>query len=196
MKYLENFNKYKNNDNLPLNKKVNDWLIYLDENYPISVFENMKTIQISGKMFYLSGPYSIKSKLKEKLFLDIKYYADDYGSVVHIPSLRKAIKIWIDKNSTVNENINNFDIDFAIAKIKEHFSFEKVKKMLDKEILEWTPESESETFYSEHSNGEAEDTIITHMIDWYHSKYPSEFSDKIIDSLRTEVQNMFEFLKY
>ena len=96
-----------------------------------------------------------------------------------------------------NENNSDFDVDFAIAKIQEQFSFDKVKQMLDKEVLEWTPEDEEGSYYSEHSNGEAEDAIITHLIDWYSSKYPSSYSsDESEDTLREAIQKTYDFLKY
>ena len=95
-----------------------------------------------------------------------------------------------------NENIDTFDVDFAIAKIQEQFPFEKVKEMLDKEVLEWTPEDEDGSYYSEHSNGEAEDAIITHLIDWYSSKYPSSYSDENEDTLRESIQKTYNFLNY
>jgi len=203
MKYLEKFNKY--NDPLgkiPLDMQINNWIKYLDENYPVSIFRNMKTIQVSDKTQYLSEPFLTKSRLKNKLFLDIKYNADEKGSVIHEPSLRRAIKDWIDKNSTINENKNEFDVDFAIAKIKEHFTFDKVKQMLDKEVLEWTPEDEDGSYYSDHSNGEAEDAIITHLIDWYSIKYPSGYSEESEDAnsnystLRQAIQKTYNFLNY
>lgn len=95
-----------------------------------------------------------------------------------------------------NENIDTFDVDFAIAKIKEHFTFDKVKQMLDEEVLEWTPEDEDGSYYTEHSNGEAEDVIITHLIDWYSSKYPSGYSDENEEVLREAIQKEYNFLNY
>jgi hypothetical protein len=95
-----------------------------------------------------------------------------------------------------NENNSEFDVDFAIAKIQEKFPFDKVKQMLDKEVLEWTPEDEDGSYYSEHSNGEAEDAIITHLIDWYSNKYPSSHSDDSDDILREAIQKTYNFLNY
>ena len=96
-----------------------------------------------------------------------------------------------------NENNSELDVDFAIAKIQEQFPFDKVKQMLDKEVLEWTPEDEDGSYYSEHSNGEAEDAIITHLIDWYSSKYPSSsYSDESEDTLREAIQKTYNFLNY
>ena len=157
----------------------------------------MKTIEVSGKNQYLSGPILVKSRLVDKLFYDIKYDADEKGSVIHEPSLRKAIKIWIDKHSKLNESLESFDVDFAIAKIKEQFPFQKVKEMLDKEVLEWSPEDEDSSYYSENSNDEAEDAIITHLIDWYLSKYPiSFFSFDNEYDLSDAIQKEYNFLSH
>jgi hypothetical protein len=72
MKYLENFNKYNHPlGKLPLQDQVQNWVQYLDDNYPISLFRNMKTIEVSGKNQYLSGPILVKSRLVDKLFYDI-----------------------------------------------------------------------------------------------------------------------------
>jgi hypothetical protein len=68
--------------------------------------------------------------------------------------------------------------------------------MLDKEVLEWTPEDEDGSYYSDHSNGEAEDAIITHLIDWYSIKYPSGYSDGSEDTLRQSIQKTYNFLNY
>ena len=95
-----------------------------------------------------------------------------------------------------NESVETFDVYFAIAKIMEQFPFEKVKEMLDKEVLEWTPEDEDGSYYSEHSNGEAEDAIITHLVDWYSSKYPSSYSDDNEEILREAIQRSYNFLNY
>jgi hypothetical protein len=198
MKYLENFNKYNHPlGKLPLEDQVQNWVQYLDDNYPISIFRNMKTIEVSGKNQYLSGPILVKSRLVDKLFYDIKYDADEKGSVIHEPSLRKAIKIWIDTHSKLNESLESFDVDFAIAKIKEQFPFQKVKEMLDKEVLEWSPEDEDSSYYSENSNGEAEDAIITNLIDWYLSKYPiSFFSFDNEYDLSDAIQKEYNFLSH
>jgi hypothetical protein len=185
MKYLENFNNY--NDplgKLPLDEQVKNWIQYLDDNYPVSIFRNMKTIQVSGKTQYLSEPLLVKSRLVDKLFLDIKYDADENGSVVHEPSLRKAIKTWIDKNSII------FDVDFAITKIKEHFTTDQLLEMLDKEKLEWDDN------YSDRSNSEAEDAIITYLIDWYSKKYPSSYKESDENVFREAIKKTFDFLNY
>jgi hypothetical protein len=98
-----------------------------------------------------------------------------------------------------NENIDTFDVDFAITKIKEQFPFEKVKEMLDKEILEWTNDTSSaRSSYSDYSNGEAENAIIIYLIDWYLSKYWDEelFSSDDESDLSDSIKKEYNFLKY
>lgn len=197
MKYLENFNSYDvPNGKEPILDSVNKWMEFLDKRYPISDFRNMKTIQIEDKMRFLSGSFLTKKRLTDQIFYDITTSEEMKGSEIHEPSLRKAIKEWIDKYSKLNESLESFDVDFAIAKIQEQFPFEKVKKMLDKEVLEWTPEDEDGSYYLDHSNGEAEDTIITHLIDWYSLKYPSSYSDENEEILRKGIQTSYNFLNY
>lgn len=92
-----------------------------------------------------------------------------------------------------NESIE-FDTDFAISKIKEHFNFETVKDMLDKEIMEWTPDEEDLDWYTNNSNGEAESIVIQHIINWYTTKYPSSEINE--EELEKSIQKEFNFLNY
>ena len=66
------------------------------------------------------------------------------------------------------------DIDFAIVKIREYFSEEKVAEMVSKEISEWSDDDE---FYSNNGNGEAEEVVIQEMINWFKREFskPSNF---------------------
>jgi hypothetical protein len=195
MKYLEHYNKYQNPlGNMPIEEQVQNWIKYLNENYSISVYRNMKSIEVFGKQQFLSEPYLTKSSLKEKLFLEIKYRSEEEGSVIHYPSLRKAIKMWIDQNSSIKENLNtNFDIDFAMWQIVEEFPIEKVKQMLDKEVFEWIGDKEQD-WYKKNSNGEAEDIIINYLIDWYQRKNPSTDVESVEPLLKNKIQEKYIFL--
>ena len=68
----------------------------------------------------------------------------------------------------------SFDIDFAIVKIREHFSEEEVDAMVKKEISEW---ADDEGFYSSNGNGEAEEVVMQEMINWFKREFskPSNF---------------------
>jgi len=181
MNYLKLFENFE-----PQQDQVKYWLNYLDENYPITDYHNMKMINISGKGRYISGPYLNKSTLKQQIFNDI---VSDNKENIHEPSLRRAISTWIDQQSPV------FDLEFALAKIKDQFNFDRVKKMLDDEILEWIPEEDEES--SEQGTQEAaQDIIIDHMIDWYEKTYPStEITADVKNELVEGIKRDYNFLK-
>jgi hypothetical protein len=59
------------------------------------------------------------------------------------------------------------------------------------------PEDEDSSYYSENSNDEAEDAIITHLIDWYLSKYSiSFFSFDNEYDLSDAIQKEYNFLSH
>lgn len=99
---------------------------------------------------------------------------------------------WIKR---FNENIEQFDLDFALAKIKENFPINKVLDLLDKEKLNWIPDGKDSEHYSKNSNGEAEDVLISHMIDWYFIKYPTNETEENEEILKSGIQKSYEFLK-
>jgi len=71
-----------------------------------------------------------------------------------------AVQTVINNYQLHNES-NNTDISFAISKITDSFSKEKVAEMLKAEKLEWF---DSEEEYNNKNNGEAEDVIIDFII--------------------------------
>lgn len=92
---------------------------------------------------------------------------------------------------------SDFDIEFAITKIKDKYTEEQVIDMFDNEILEWTDEDwaddyESEyDWYVDHNNGEAQDVIIDQIVDWYDREFgnnelPFENKSEIIDRIKGE----------
>jgi hypothetical protein len=102
----------------------------------------------------------------------------------------------------IREYKSNFDIDFAIAKIKEHFKTEDVKKMFDQEVLEWIDDNWQEGFetqldwYVDHNNGEAQDSVINQIIKWYVSKFDNNLSDKDKMDLFKLIQLEYKILEY
>ena len=75
------------------------------------------------------------------------------------------------------ENDSKFDIDFAITKIKEHFSEESVCSMFDEEILEWVDSDWADDYdseydwYIDHNNGEAQDVVIESICSWFKNQF-------------------------
>ena len=94
-----------------------------------------------------------------------------------------------------NENQDQQDPEFAITKIKEEYSQDKVQNMLEKEIKQWIPNEEDPDFYSTSGNGEAEDVIINQMIGWFDKKYYS-LSDENFEKVKELLIKEYEFLNF
>ena len=94
-----------------------------------------------------------------------------------------------------NESQDRQYPEFAITKIKEEYSQDKVQNMLDKEIKQWIPDEEDPDFYSTSGNGEAEDVIINQMIGWFDKKYYS-LSDENFEKVKQLILKEYEFLNF
>ena len=94
-----------------------------------------------------------------------------------------------------NESQDQQDPEFAITKIKEEYSQDKVQNMLEKEIKQWIPNEEDPDFYSTSGNGEAEDVIINQMIGWFDKKYYS-LSDENFEKVKQLILKEYEFLNF
>jgi beta-lactamase class D len=89
-----------------------------------------------------------------------------------------------------NEN-STFDIDFAIVKIREHFSEEEVASMVSKEISEW---ADDEDFYSNNGNGEAEEVVIQEMINWFKREFSKQIEEDEFTVLEDEIRTAYQAL--
>lgn len=89
-----------------------------------------------------------------------------------------------------NENLG-LDIDFAIVKIREHFSEEEVTGMVSKEISEW---SDDEEFYSNNGNGEAEEVVIQEMINWFKREFSKQIEESDFAALEDEIKAAYQAL--
>jgi hypothetical protein len=87
-----------------------------------------------------------------------------------------------------NENI---DTDFAIVKIREHFSEEEVTSMVKKEISEWV---DDEDFYSTNGNGEAEEVVIQEMINWFKREFSKQIEEDEFAALEDEIRAAYQVL--
>ncbi len=87
-----------------------------------------------------------------------------------------------------NENI---DTDFAIVKIREHFSEEEVASMVKKEISEWV---DDEDFYSSNGNGEAEEVVIQEMINWFKREFSKQIEEDEFAALEDEIRAAYQVL--
>jgi hypothetical protein len=94
-----------------------------------------------------------------------------------------------------NENLDKQDPVFAIAKIKEQYTKDKVQDMLDIEIKQWIPDEKDPDFYSTSGNGEAEDVIINQMIGWFDKKYYS-LSEENFEKVKQLLLKEYDFLNF
>jgi hypothetical protein len=96
-----------------------------------------------------------------------------------------------------NENKEEFDLEFAMVKIKEKYSEQEVAEMFDNEILEWIDpdwedDYESEyDWYMDHNNGEAQDVVIEQIINWYKKEYNKELSTDEYSELFDEIKSHY-----
>jgi len=94
-----------------------------------------------------------------------------------------------------NENQEQQDPEFAIAKIKVRYPEDMVQDMLDKEVKQWIPDDKDPDFYSTSGNGEAEDVIINQMIGWFEKKYYA-LSDENFEKVKQLTIKEYEFLNF
>jgi len=103
-----------------------------------------------------------------------------------------------------NENSeSDFDLEFAISKIKEKYSESDINTMFDNELLEWVHldweddgyDSEYD-WYINHNNGEAQDVIIEQIIDWYKKEYNKNLSTDDEIKLFKGIKSYYKTLDY
>jgi hypothetical protein len=93
MNFILEFNEWK-----PDPKQIQFWQNYVEEHYPVKMYDGAKFIIIDENPLYITGNYSNKGRLIQKLFLDIQ---GNFQGEIHEPSLRKAIKFWYDSQDYV-----------------------------------------------------------------------------------------------
>jgi hypothetical protein len=94
-----------------------------------------------------------------------------------------------------NENQEQQDPTFAIAKIKGRYPEDMTQDMLNDEINQWKPDDKDPEFYSTSGNGEAEDVIINQMIGWFEKKYYA-LSEENFESVKQLILKEYEFLNF
>lgn len=107
------------------------------------------------------------------------------------------------------ESFDEFDIDFAMAKIKHHFSDYDVKNMVDDEIDNWVDDSnlteknrnghEYETkreWYDDHGKGAAEEVVADEISDWYEREFKKELTDDQKKELTKKLLSTYDSLQH
>jgi hypothetical protein len=101
----------------------------------------------------------------------------------------------------LSESNVEFDVEFAITKIKDKFSEDEVNILFDNELLEWVDPDWSDEYdseydwYVEHNNGEAQDVVIDQLIDWYMKEYGEISVDEQIE-LKDRIKKEYDVLNY
>ena len=99
-----------------------------------------------------------------------------------------------------NESSSEFDLDFAMMKIKEHFPEDKVISKFDEEILEWVDSDWEDDYESEyewyvyHNNGEAQDVVINEIINWFTEEYKKSLNGDQHVELFDAIKNQYDCL--
>lgn len=80
----------------PKEDLVTQYRKMIDEKYEVinDKITGYKMLLVDDRLYYLGGPYSNKSRLSARMYFDLTY-----DEKLHEPSLRRAIKDWIDYNS-------------------------------------------------------------------------------------------------
>lgn len=102
-----------------------------------------------------------------------------------------------------NENKeSDFDLYFAMSKIKEKYSDEDVANMFDEELLEWVDPDWEEDYeseydwYMDHNNGEAQDVVIEHIINWYKKEFNRKLSPDDEVKLFKSIKSNYSVIDY
>jgi len=101
------------------------------------------------------------------------------------------------KKFNESESSEEFDLDFAMSKIKEKYSEMDVAEMFDQELLEWVDpdweeEYESEyDWYMDHNNSEAQDVVIESIINWYKKEFNKKISSDDYSQLFDEIKSNY-----
>lgn len=101
-----------------------------------------------------------------------------------------------------NESVEEFNMDFAIVKIKEHFSEDSVIQKFDEELLEWVDSDWADDYdseydwYVDHNNGEAQDVVINEIIDWFSSEFKIKLTTDQHYDLHNAIKLEYDCLNY
>ena len=80
----------------PKEDLVSQYRELIDEKYEVinDKSTGYKMVLVDERLYYLGGPYVSKGRLSARMYFDLTY-----DEKFHEPSMRRAIKDWIDDNS-------------------------------------------------------------------------------------------------
>lgn len=111
---------------------------------------------------------------------------------IKITRIMKKVKTY---ESFIGKEVSDeFDADFAVAKINHFYSEYDVKNMIDDEIENWVEEEQigddyegKVDWYYDNASGEAEEVVINQLIDWYEREFKKELSEEQIEDLSQRI---------
>jgi len=124
----------------------------------------------------------------------VELLGQDTNEKVNNKEMKSINSKIITKFDKFYESNNEFDVDFAISKIKEEYDEDRVNSLYDDEILNWIGDDWEDDYdseyewYIDHNNGEAQDVVITDIINWYVNKF-----DKKLDT--NQHSELFDVIK-
>jgi spore coat polysaccharide biosynthesis predicted glycosyltransferase SpsG len=92
MVHIQEWAEYK-----PDKVEVDKWRRKIEDAYKVEDFNGEKIVVVDDKINYLTGPFANKKVVVNRIFNDLSY--DLSHERLHVPSLRKAIKDWVDARS-------------------------------------------------------------------------------------------------
>lgn len=92
LSHLLEYSEYR-----PDRVEVAKWRRLLEDEYRTDEYNGDKVVIVEDKMHFLTGPFLNKKYLVNRVVSDIKYRHEHMRT--HEPSLRKAVKDWVDSFS-------------------------------------------------------------------------------------------------
>lgn len=93
----------------------------------------------------------------------------------------------------------DLDINSIVSKIKEEWSTQKVRDMIEREWENWIDDDWEESefdsnkeWYDEHNNGEAEEVVFDHLIGWFEKKFDKKLDDSRIKEIQKILKKEYE----
>lgn len=207
MKYIKEYNKYKSQ--------------MLKENHLQKSGIDL-SIELEHKLRNLpdDSEFSVDDFVSE-FGIDPKYMTDfAFASILKNSQRYKSMsdedfeKTYVEYKSNTSDSIDDikdeledelessFDLQFAMGKIKENFDETKSCEMFDEEVLDWVDsdwedEYDSEyDWYIDHNNGEAQDSVITQIINWYQKEFNKNLNMDEHSELFDAIKSEYDCLNY
>jgi hypothetical protein len=92
MTHLKEYSEFR-----PDRVEVDKWRRKVEDQYEVKEFNGERMVLVDDKINFLTGPFANKKRVVNRIFNELSY--DLSHERLHVPSLRKAIKDWVDDQS-------------------------------------------------------------------------------------------------